>query len=321
MDHPTLEQACSTTTENLTDDDGARLVGHLSTDAFEKFDVAYNGRHSELEHTSSSSGASAMSSGSYTDDDLGNLKLDPEKLPRTKLDSQHHNADGHAISIEPLKIEPSLADHGHHVRKRSIPIKLEETGERGRYLLKADEPEIREILRLGIQREIEGQNKKRRSRFGDLVFTRQFSAFDRQNPDTAASPFHGFFTLFWLGVFFMLVKVAANNWKIYGSIFGKNEILSMMFHKDIVILGLTDLLLCTSTAFCLLLQKLVLAGYLSWNRGGWIIQNVCRSLSYTACTPPFPNMVPQSTGISLGLRSSRLSRSLPSNVHHRQDLH
>ena len=168
------------------------------------------------------------------------------------------------------------------IRRRSISIKLERTSEKGKYLLKADDPELREVLRLGLQRDVDGKDTPKRSRFSDLVFTRQFTAFDRQNPAAASSPFHGFFTLFWLSVFFMLVKVASNNWKVYGSIFGPNEILSLMFRRDVVLLGVTDLAMMSSTAFCLLLQKVVLAGYVSWNKQGWIVQNIWQTLYLAA---------------------------------------
>jgi sterol O-acyltransferase len=165
-----------------------------------------------------------------------------------------------------------------HVRRKSIPITLQKTDTRGRYLLSADDPEIREVIRRGLQREAEGDDKKRRYRFSDLVFTRQFTAFDRQNPATAASPFHGFYTLFWLSIVLMLIKLAASNWKTYGSIFGPNEILAMMFHRDVVVLGITDGIMCASTVFCLGLQKAICAGYLSWDRSGWIIQNIWQTL-------------------------------------------
>lgn len=153
-----------------------------------------------------------------------------------------------------------------------VPIKLQKTGEKGRYILKADDPELRDVLRKGLQRAAETKDVKKRTRFSDLVFTRQFTAFDRQNNES--SPFRGFYTLFWLAIFLMLVKIAAQNWQVYGSIFGRNEILTMMFHRDVLVLGLTDGLICASTVVCLLLQKTIVAGYLSWNKQGWIIQNV-----------------------------------------------
>jgi hypothetical protein len=55
---------------------------------------------------------------------------------------------------------------------------------------------------------------------------------------------------------------------------GKNEIIRLMLDKDVVVLGVTDLVLCWSTGFCLLLQRAVIKGYLRWNGLGWLIQNV-----------------------------------------------
>ena len=64
------------------------------------------------------------------------------------------------------------------------------------------------------------------------MFTHQFSAFDRQNSDAANSPFHGFFTLFWLGVGLFVAKISAENWRMYGSPLGSNEIMKTMFSRD-----------------------------------------------------------------------------------------
>ncbi|KAI9848438.1 MAG: acyl-CoA/sterol acyltransferase [Sclerophora amabilis] len=169
-------------------------------------------------------------------------------------------------------------------RRKSIPIRLERTGHKGQYLLRADDPEIREIVRTSLLYEAAvSEGKKPRSRFSDLVFTRQFTVFDRQNPTTAASsPFHGFFTLFWLGTAFLIVKVAALNYKSFGSIFGRNEILNLMFRRDVVVLGLTDGAMCAATSFGLGLQTLVYKGWLNWNRYGWIIQNIWQTVFLAA---------------------------------------
>ena len=59
---------------------------------------------------------------------------------------------------------PAGSTYGHHNRRRSIPIKLQKTGTKGKYLLSADDPEIKEILRRGIERQLEVQSKNRRSR-------------------------------------------------------------------------------------------------------------------------------------------------------------
>jgi sterol O-acyltransferase len=161
-------------------------------------------------------------------------------------------------------------------RRRSIQVTLEKTGKKGRYILTADDPEFREILKSHLDREASAldPSNKQRTRFRDLVFTRQFTTFDRQNPLSSESPFHGFFTLFWIGMGLLLAKVAAQNWRSTGSVLGNAEILHMMTDRDLVVLGLTDGVMCLSTMFGLGLQKLILNGYLSWNGSGWIIQNL-----------------------------------------------
>lgn len=175
-------------------------------------------------------------------------------------------------------------------RRESIQITLEKTSKQGRYVLKANDPEIRDILRAGLQREAEeaaaalassgngkaiaGTYKKRHKRFRDLVFTRQFTTFDRQNPLSSQSPFHGFFTLFWLICAALLIRVAAHNQRTHGSVFGGNELMHMMFDRDLVVMGLTDGAMCAATIFGFLLQRTIHKGLMSWNGSGWIIQNV-----------------------------------------------
>ncbi|KAJ5509118.1 Sterol O-acyltransferase [Penicillium freii] len=145
-----------------------------------------------------------------------------------------------------------------------------ETEQDDQYLLTADDAELlQEILKHNLSHQ---SGEKRKFRFQDLKFTRQLSTF--QNLGTTAPQFHGFFVLFWMGVTLMLFRLAANNWRTYGSIWGKNEIIRLMMDKDVIVLGLTDLLLCWSTGFCLILQRVVLKGYIRWNGLGWLIQNI-----------------------------------------------
>ena len=79
-----------------------------------------------------------------------------------------------------------------------------------------------------------------------------------------------------MGVSLLLIQIVANNWRQYGSIFGKNEIVRLMMSKDVILLGITD---GASTVFCLGLQKLVVKGWIRWDREGWIIQHVCPATS------------------------------------------
>ncbi|GAM86530.1 hypothetical protein ANO11243_045440 [Dothideomycetidae sp. 11243] len=144
------------------------------------------------------------------------------------------------------------------------------------------DPEMQEIIKRGIAREQAASAGSSRIRIRDLVFTRQFTTFDRQNPLSSESPFHGFFTLFWLAMVLMFLKVSAANWRQYGSILGKNEIMMMMFRRDVVVLGLTDVVMLLSTATGFLLQKAVLQGYIKWSTQGWIIQNIWQTFFLTS---------------------------------------
>ena len=123
------------------------------------------------------------------------------------------------------------------------------------------------------------KSKKRRGRFSDFVFTRGFSAFDRQNTDAANSPFHGFFTLFWISVFVFVVKIGAENWRKTGSPLGTNEIMANMVRHEVIVMLLSDGVLCALTGVSWLIQVIVFDGRLmEWDGAGWIVQNVWQTL-------------------------------------------
>lgn len=271
---------------------GDHIVGNLSLDLDSQSRSSNESPNDQVVKSIPTSDISTRreAKANQDEDDYDLLEVDPANVLR--------GSKGGGLRAEPTldvpqEINPgtryqsiigqnSPSKPGRQRRRQSFSIKLEKTNEKGRYILKADDPELRHILHDGLQKGSEADGATRRSRFRDLVFTRQFTAFDRQNSES--SPFRGFYTLFWLGTFLMLVKIAAENWKIYGSIFGRNEILAMMFHRDVLLLGLTDGVICFSTVFCLLLQRSILAGYISWNSSGWVIQNV-RHYSFTRIFP------------------------------------
>lgn len=142
-------------------------------------------------------------------------------------------------------------------------------------IIRADDVEIRDVLRRGLQRAQDPTGKSGgRAKFSDLVFTRKFSAFDRQNEDAANSPFHGFFTLFWMAMFFFMVKIGAENWRKWGNPLGANEIIQAMVRRDLIYLLLADGVMCGLTGVSWLLQRVIHAGYISWDRSGLVVQNV-----------------------------------------------
>jgi hypothetical protein len=160
---------------------------------------------------------------------------------------------------------------------KSIKVMLEQTEEPDQYMLNTNDPELRALLKEGFVRSSGGEIRMKSSRFSDIVLKKQFTAFDRQNKDSLPS-FHGFFSLFWIGVALLILRVAANNWRAYGSVLGKNEILRLMTSRDLILLGIMDCLMMSLGVVSVLLQKLVLKGYLSWGKSGWILQNLWQAI-------------------------------------------
>jgi sterol O-acyltransferase len=191
--------------------------------------------------------------------------LKQESMPTTTAPSEG--------SID-VALAGELTD-GDNGMSKSVQVTIAESGKKGRYLLRADDDEFRDILQAAIEREAASLNGKSRSRVREHVFTRQFTTFDRQNPRASLSPFHGFFTLFWLAMALLLIRIAAQNYRDQGSVFGNAEIVHLMVDRDLVLLLVTDGLMCLcSVAFCLILQKCIAMGYLTWDRTGWIVQSV-----------------------------------------------
>ncbi|PQE09206.1 MBOAT family protein [Rutstroemia sp. NJR-2017a BBW] len=186
-------------------------------------------------------------------------------------------------------------------RLKSIPVTLDKLQEKGRYVLTADDDALREILKTtaaDYTRHHNPDSPKRRNKFSDLVFTRQFTAFDRQNRASANSPFHGFFTLFWLAVGVFVTQLAAENWMKYGNILGTNEIMRMAFHRDVMVLGLSDGVMCGlgtgihySRAMLDLVSGVAMDTYFYVNLITYFLGESHHSLKNRICTALIFNMV------------------------------
>ncbi|THW07688.1 acyl-CoA/sterol acyltransferase [Aureobasidium pullulans] len=271
--------------------DAQELVGSIAKDGTASLEP----RHRQTTYIQNADFSNSSSSTSLTSDedieDYDKIKLDPDTI----VDGSSGGPLGNPQPVadpdadQDLSLKPSSSGVGHirrnpdshdrqlspDSRRKSIQIRLEKTDRKGHYILTADDPDIRDILRKGMEREEASQDPSQRARsLRDLVFTRQFTTFDRQNPLSAESPFHGFFTLFWLAMVLMFLKVSAYNWKEHGSIFGGNEVFKIMFGHDVLVLGFTDAAMVFSSALGFLLQKAIVNNYISWNRSGWIIQNI-----------------------------------------------
>ncbi|KAK5628555.1 hypothetical protein RRF57_004270 [Xylaria bambusicola] len=142
-----------------------------------------------------------------------------------------------------------------------------------------DNSSLQDPLKCGLKRrdQIKGASSTN-GKFRELLFTRQFSTFDRQHHHAANSPFYGFYVLFWIAVVFWIIKMAADNWRKTGSPLGKNEIMKTMFRRDVVVLFISDGIMCTLTGVSWIIQRLVARDILDWDTTGWIIQNIWQSL-------------------------------------------
>lgn len=103
----------------------------------------------------------------------------------------------------------------------------------GVHIVPEDDRDIQDFLEKSSQRaELQSTSASRLGRFSDHVFTHQPSAFDRNNVEAANSPFHGFYTLFWMAVAIFVFKISAENWRTFGNPLGSNEIIKTMFRRD-----------------------------------------------------------------------------------------
>ncbi|TQS33398.1 hypothetical protein Golomagni_06259, partial [Golovinomyces magnicellulatus] len=132
--------------------------------------------------------------------------------------------------------------------------------------------DIQELLKRSSE-QIRTSRVQTKHRFRDFVFTKQFSAFDSHNEASANSPFHGFYNLFWLAVALFVLRISIINWYNYGTVLGSSDIMKTMFRRDVVVLLLSDGVMCGMTGVSWLLQQAIALEYISWSRTGWIFQS------------------------------------------------
>jgi len=82
-----------------------------------------------------------------------------------------------------------------------------------------------------------------------------------------------------MGTGIFMIQTAAKNYAMYGNVLGTNDVMHLMVERDLLVLALSDGALWLATGFGWALQKMVLKGWVNWNREGWIIQHVCFGLS------------------------------------------
>jgi sterol O-acyltransferase len=109
-----------------------------------------------------------------------------------------------------------------------------------------------------------------------LIFKPQYSTLDRSNPISAASPFIGFYTLFWLGLTIFTIRTSLISYRTTGRLFG-HKMLSLL-RNDLFVLALTDGVMFGVTFLNVAIQKAVYKRYISWNGAGYKLQHVPPSL-------------------------------------------
>lgn len=252
--------------------------------------VSTNGAYSayrphSLRDALSEVGSSLEPSGTPSEEDYDDLTAAPEAIitrrrPAVELDPHGDRAAASRANVTVVsRDDASLEDL---VAASAVASALSRP-KRPLTIIAKDDKEMQEIMRHGLERVHDpAAADKRRKKFSDLVFTRKFSAFDMRNEHAANSPFHGFFTLFWMTTALFMLKIGAENYRRFGSPLGQNEIMKVMFDRDIAVLLFADGVMCGSTAVSWLLQRAILADYLDWDRSGWILQNVWQTLYMAA---------------------------------------
>lgn len=165
----------------------APLVAQLSRDGIATLQRGGPGSYERPGLTPADSTSTISSADEPVCEELEGLILDAgrDATAKARRKGQHEPTD------------ESTVKQSKRGNKPNITIKLEKVDKAGHYKVHTEDNELRALLKQGFERSKNGEIKKKRSRFSDLVFTQQFTAFDRQNPASSTSIFHGFFSLFW----------------------------------------------------------------------------------------------------------------------------
>lgn len=125
-------------------------------------------------------------------------------------------------------------------------------------------PSIRSIS--SARKQVRARNRL----FHTINYVPRVSHFD---PQSDYHNFRGFFTLFWIGLFIMVVTTVLRNIKDTG--YPLRVKVWSLLTANVWQLGLSDLAMVVSTVLVLPFQRLVRTskGWLRWSRGGMVIQS------------------------------------------------
>lgn len=123
-----------------------------------------------------------------------------------------------------------------------------------------------------------------------VTFKPQLSSFDRFNPNTSTDLFRGFYTLFWIFLGIMVLRVVNRSWQQEHTIVGLS--FARLIGGDGFVLALSDLALVSSTILCVpymqvfmasttppcagltAMQQLIEKGYIRYWWTGVILQHI-----------------------------------------------
>lgn len=113
------------------------------------------------------------------------------------------------------------------------------------------------------------QVRARNRLFYTIDYVPRVSHFD---PDSDYHNFRGFFVLFWISLFIMVMTTVLRNVKDTG--YPLRVRVWSLLSTNVVELGLTDLAMVVTSGLVLPLQKLYRSGpkWLHWSRGGMMVQ-------------------------------------------------
>ncbi|KAL2014763.1 hypothetical protein VTN00DRAFT_2288 [Thermoascus crustaceus] len=116
------------------------------------------------------------------------------------------------------------------------------------------------------------QLRARNRLFHTIDYVPRVSHFD---PESDYHDFRGFFTLFWIGLFIMVVTTVLRNIKDTGFPL-RVKVWKSLLNGKVWQLGLSDLVMVASTALTLPIHRLVRnsKGWLRWSQGGMVVQSL-----------------------------------------------
>ncbi|EJT97603.1 MBOAT-domain-containing protein [Dacryopinax primogenitus] len=118
-----------------------------------------------------------------------------------------------------------------------------------------------------------------------VSFTPRISAFDRENATSGQDQFRGFYTLFWIAMFLLIIRTFITSYEQNG--YPLSLAFASLFSRDAKTLALSDGVLVLSTGMSVLLMKAVKRGWFRyWPFGAvlhytWMVFTLVAAITWT----------------------------------------